>query len=302
MGGGAPLPTYMQSPAAAPFTPKAQPTPTSNVNPYVASVTGTTGSYVPGVSSDGPTDYGGFINTTVGPPPGSATPNGPVYGAVSPTTTQPTAGPPTTQSSPFDSDPGYAAQRAAEQLGIPSINNNLNNLIAQRIVAYGDPALAAQAGFGLDPQAAAFARQNYLSGNGQLARLDRSRDQARQAIINQLAAHGLIDSGDTGYQIGNADQSYGNQVYDAQQQALADILGYRNDAQTQLSGLHQQTISALENAFTNYASNPAAYGQTAATPNPVTQIAQAVSKPKAVPKAVTKALVNPYTTGQKRFG
>lgn len=301
MGGGAPLPTYMQSPAAAPFVPKATPTPTSNVNPYVASVTGTTGSYVPGVSGDGPTDYNPFINATVGAPPGAANPTTPVYGAgggpgpgVVPATTP-------VQTSPFDTDPGYANAHATEQLGIPSINTNLNNLIAQRIVAYGDPSLAGQAGFGLDPQAAAFARQNYLSGNGQLARLDKAHTQARQAIINQLAAHGLIDSGDTGYQIGNADQTYGNTVYDAQQQALADILGYRNDAQSQLSSLHQQTISALENAFTNYANNPAAYGQTSATPAPVQQIA-AVAKPKAVPKAVTKVLVNPYTTGQKRFG
>lgn len=161
----------------------------------------------------------------------------------------------------FDGDPGYAGATATEQLGIPSINNQLQNLIAQRIVAYGDPSLAAQAGFGLDPQAAAFARQNYLSGNGTLARLDRSHEQARQQIINQLAAHGLIDSGETGYQVGNADQSYGNQVYDAQQQALADILGYRNSAQGQLSSLHAATLAALENAFTNYANNPAAYGQ-----------------------------------------
>lgn len=214
--------------------------------------------------------------------------------------------PPTQVTSPFDSDPGYAAQRAAEQLGIPSINNNLNNLIAQRIVAYGDPALAAQAGFGLDPQAAAFAQQNYLSGNGQLARLDKAHAQARQTIINTLAAHGLIDSGDTGYQIGNADQTYGNGVYDAQQQALADILGYRNNAQTQRDALHAATIQALEGAFTNYANNPAAYGQTTnSAPPPVTSAAPprtpTVPKP-AAHKAVVKALVNPYATGQKRFG
>jgi hypothetical protein len=146
-------------------------------------------------------------------------------------------------------------------LGLPSINSNLSNLIAQRIVAYGDPSLAAQAGFGLDPQSAAFARQNYLSGNGQLARLDKAHALARQTIINTLAAHGLIDSGETGYQEGNADQSYGNQVYDAQQSALADILGYRNSAQSQITALENAKTAALENAFTQMAANPAAYGQ-----------------------------------------
>jgi hypothetical protein len=221
--------------------------------------------------------------------------------------------------SPFDSDPGYAGAKAAENLGIPSIENQLKNLISQRIVAYGDPALAAQAGFGLDPQAAAFARQNYLSGNGQLARLDKAHEQARRAIINQLAAHGLIDSGDTGYQIGNADQSYGNQVYDAQQQALADILGYRNDAQSREDALRNAKVAALENAFTNYSNNPAAYGQTgqqtaagasgatAASANAVqawnpaaaVKSVVAAAKPR---QAVMRQLVNPYTTGRKRRG
>lgn len=206
--------------------------------------------------------------------------------------------------SPFDTDPGYAAARAAEQLGIPSINTNLQNLIAQRLVAYGDPSFAAQADFGLDPQAAAFARQNYLSGNAQLARIDKGHSAARTAIINQLASHGLIDSGETGYQVGNADRSYGNQVYDAQQSVLADILGYRNNAQTQLTGLHGATVAALENAFTNYATNPAAYGQ---LPNPPAATTPAKPAIPATPataahRAVVKQLMNPYTTGRKRFG
>lgn len=188
-------------------------------------------------------------------------------------------------SSPFDSDPGYQAALAQEKLGIGSINNNLNNLIAQRIVQYGDPSLASMAGFGLDPQSAAFAQQNYLSGNGQLARLDKAHTQARKAVVDTLAGHGLIFSGDTGYQLGNADQSYGNQVYDAQQQALADILGYRNSAQSQETDLHNAVISALENAFNNYSANPGAYGQIPNTPaSPKTQTNIPAPKLPGLPK------------------
>ena len=216
--------------------------------------------------------------------------------------------------SPFDSDPAYSYANSAEQLGIPSIENNLKNLIAQRIVAYGDPSLAAQAGFGLDPQAAAFARQNYLAGNGQLARLDKAHAQARQTIINTLAAHGLIDSGDTGYQVGNADQGYGNQVYDAQQQALADILGYRNNAQSQEDALRNAKVTALENAFQNMAANPAASGQTtgngdgsgsyvipnsSGSPDDRGGGAFAPASPQQV---VVRQLMNPYTTGRKKRG
>lgn len=253
MGGGAPLPTYMQPPVAAPTTPP--------VDTYVAPGTpGHDAAAHTQLSSIGLPDYSS---------PGSFDK------------------PPLT---PFSTDPGYVGAQTAENLGVPSVNNNLNNLIAQRIVAYGDPSLAAQAGFGLDPQAAAFARQNYLSGNGELARLDKAHTQARQTIINTLASHGLVDSGDTGYQIGNADQSYGNQVYDAQQSALADILGYRNSAQTQLSGLHSATVAALENAFTNYANNPSAYGQ---TPPPVTKPPPAVIPPAKIAQVKAPAKVNP---------
>jgi hypothetical protein len=227
--------------------------------------------------------------------------------------------PPSVQSaSPFSSDPAYAAATAAEQLGIPSIDNNLMNLINQRIVAYGDPSLAAQAGFGLDSQAAAFARQNYLSGNGQLARLDKAHEQARRTIINQLAAHGLLDSGDTGYQVGGADQTYGNSVYDAQQQALADILGYRNSAQSQRDALHNAKVAALENAYQWYIDHPAAAAATTPT-TPAPAAAQpatasiyggsvnaaATSLGKQVGAAARKTmqqLANPYVTGQKRFG
>lgn len=304
-----PLPNYnMNATAAAPHA--AAPTPNSPVNPYVASVTGTSGNYVPGFSSDtGVTDYNGFINATVGAPPGTATPNTPVYGSGGPPATAPTT--PTVQPSPspFDTDPGYAAAKAAEQLGIPSINTSLQNLIAQRIASYGDPHLAEMAGFGLDPQSAAFAQQNYLSGNAQLARLDKAHTQARQAVINQLAGHGLLFSGDTGYQTGQADQTYGNNVYDAQQQALADILGYRNTAQSQKDTLHTALTSALENAYQTVLAHP----ETASVPPMATQPtsgqlsvkapAPAAKKPAAAAKAVVQRLLpNAYTTGQKRFG
>ena len=178
-----------------------------------------------------------------------------MYGAGAPTAAVATP-PPASQASPFDSDPGLAGARAAEQLGIPSINSNLQNLIAQRIANYGDPSFAAQAGFGLDPQAAAFARQNYLTGNADLARLDHQHQQARQAIINRLAGHGLLFSGETGYQTGQEDQGYGNQVYDAQQKVLSDILGYRTSALNQTQGLHGNVTQALEQAWQNYMAHP----------------------------------------------
>lgn len=112
------------------------------------------------------------------------------------------------------------------------------------------------AGFGLDPQAAAFAKQNYLSGNAELARIDKQHKLNQQAIINQLAGHGLLFSGDTGYKTGQEGQNYGNTVYDAQQKALADILGYRQSTLQQQQQLHQSVIDALQTAYQNYLNHP----------------------------------------------
>jgi len=174
---------------------------------------------------------------------------------------------------PYASDPGYQAALAQEQLGMSQQNKALNNLIQQRIIAYGDPNLASMAGFGLDPQAAAFAKQNYLSGNAQLARIDKAHKNNLQTIINQLAGRGLVFSGDTGYQTGQEDQGYGNNVYDAQQQALSDILGYRQSTAQQEQQLHQSVIDALQTAYQNYLNHPELgnYGQTPAAANPNNQ-------------------------------
>lgn len=182
-----------------------------------------------------------------------------------------------------------------------TINQQLNNQIAQRIIAYGDPNLASMAGFGLDPQSAAFARQNYQSGNAELARLDRAHQLARQAIINRLAAHGLLTSGDTGYQEGLESQNYGNNIYDTEQKALADILGYRNSALGQQNALHGATVAALEHAYDNFISHPELYGLggSSSTPPPATQPTSSGGTRGA---AVRSRMTNAYTTGQKRFG
>lgn len=253
------------------------------------------------------------------PPPPSVNPGGPMQPGPAPAV-------PAHNPSPFDSDAGYAAALSAQQLGLSTNQTALNNLIAQRLAAYGDPSFAEQAGFGLDPQAAAFARQNYLSGNAELARIDKSHSLARQAIINRLAGHGLLFSGDTGYQEGQENQAYGNNVYDAQQRVLADILGYRTNTLNQDQQLRQQTLAALQQAWQNYIAHPELYGTSAAAtvtngggsvsaaqPGAAPAVRMNSSGPPdertgghgyAAPKrqAIVKQLTNPYVTGRKARG
>lgn len=158
------------------------------------------------------------------------------------------------------SDPAYQAALAQQQLGLAQLQNNLKAAQEQALIQFGDPNAASWAGFGLDPQAADFAKQNYLSGNATLARLDKQHDLTRKAVIDRLAGSGLLFSGDTGYQEGQADQAYGNDVYDARQKVLQLLNGYQNQYLNAAQNSQSSLLNALLAAFSSYAQNPGAYG------------------------------------------
>ncbi len=213
--------------------------------------------------------------------------------------------PPVANGNGYLQDPGYLAALAQEQMGQSQLNDQLNSARSALITQFGDPNLASLAGFGLDPQAAAFARQNYLSGNATLARLDKQHDLSRNAVINQLAGHGLLNSGDLGYGLTQADQGYGNNVYDAQQQVLQQLQQLASGNLSQQQNLHQSVISALQNAWQNFQNNPAAYGTPAstATANPTAPAApKAVAKAPAKQSAAQKALAVRSQALNKLYG
>lgn len=178
----------------------------------------------------------------------------------------------------FASDPNVALAKALENQGIGSLDAWLRSAREQAIIQSGDPALAAQAGFGLDPQAGAFAQQNYLSGNADLARVKRAQDLAHQAIINKLAAHGIIRSGDLGYLEGQSNIDFGNQEYDVRQAVLNKLSDLMKQYLDQKQALQQSTLSAYQQAYQNAASSPSGYAaDTNTAPAPVTPAAQVVS-------------------------
>lgn len=155
--------------------------------------------------------------------------------------------------------PGVADSLALEQQGIGQLDANLNSARQRAIIQFGDPALASMAGFGLDPQAGAFAQQNYLSGNATLSRLDKAHQQAAQSIINQLASHGLLNSGDLGYKEGQENQGYGNSVYDAQQGVLGQLADLFNNYLSSRYGLESNANSSKLSALQAFLANPDAY-------------------------------------------
>jgi hypothetical protein len=143
-----------------------------------------------------------------------------------------------------------------ENQGIGSLDAWLKSAREQAIIASGDPGLAGMAGFGLDPQAGVFAQQNYLSGNADLARVDRAKKLAHQAIINKLASHGLLRSGELGYQEGQSNIDFGNQEYDVRQGVLQKLADFMKQYLDQKQALKQSTLGAYQQAYQNAATNP----------------------------------------------
>lgn len=220
-------------------------------------------------------------------------------------------------SNPFQTDPGYLAALAAEQAGSQQLDAALKAAREQAIVQFGDPSLAQAGGFDLDPLTAAAAQQNTQAGNSTLAQLQRQRDLNQQTIQNQLAAHGIIRSGDLGYKTGQNQQNYGTELYNAQQGVLSGLAGQAQNTLAQKQGLRGSTTQALTSAYNTYVQNPQFWGaagdqaaQTAAAnANAVEPVTAALSPNNragplgagpVVSRLAAKPMVNAYGAGTAR--
>ena len=198
----------------------------------------------------------GYLN----PPPAPAKPPAP-----QPTPQQPVAG------NPFQTDPGYLAALANEQAGIQAADAALRAAQEQAIVGFGDPSIARALGFDVSEQTGQAASAN---PNSTVKRLGEQRDLNQRGIINSLAAHGILFSGDLGYRTGENEKAYGRSVYDAGQELLAGLNGLGRDTARQKQDLRSKTTDALMGAYDRMVANPGMWGaagpQTAAPP-PLTQ-------------------------------
>lgn len=150
-------------------------------------------------------------------------------------------------------------KKMLERRGIGQLDSRLRKLRSQAIINWGDPSLAQDAGFNLDPTVSASAYQNTVNGNSVLSRLQRSLDSNRKSVIDRLASQGILFSGDLGYGMSEADKTYGNQQYAARQDMLAQLESYLSDYMTQKSTLEEEVRKAYETAYSNFLSNPSAY-------------------------------------------
>lgn len=194
-------------------------------------------------------------------------------------------------SNPFDTDWGYLQALADQQASSQRLDDALRAAREAAIVQFGDPSLAIP-GFNVDPLTAAAAQANTAAGNSTLAQLQRTRDQNQRTIINNLAAHGLIRSGDLGYQTGQNQIGYGNSLYNAQQQVLSALAGDAQDTQDKKDNLQSGVTSALTKAYDNYIANPGLWG--AATGG--TAAAQNAAATESAPAPIASALTTRPTS------
>lgn len=180
-----------------------------------------------------------------------------MFGGAPPTTT-PAYTQPTTPSAPswsppsydINSDPGVLAARAAMNRGVTELDSWLRGQRTNAFVDFGDPNLVLP-GFNLDANTKAMAQQNYKSGNSVLSRLDHAHELAARQIVNALAAHGILGSGDLGYRQGEENRQYGNNVYDARKSLLSQLNDYQQQYLSQKNALESALQQALQQAYSN---------------------------------------------------
>jgi len=116
--------------------------------------------------------------------------------------------------------------------------------------------LAQALGEAVDPNTAAAAQANQYST---LANLGYQQDTAHRQLLNNLAARGLLRSGDLGYKQGQQARQYGQARYNAYNDLLGQLNsslgGYLSTAQN----ANDQYLQSLLQAFSLYGQNPLGY-------------------------------------------
>lgn len=158
--------------------------------------------------------------------------------------------------SPIFNDPGYVAAAAAARAAQQQANAQLAAARSRALIDFGDPSLLSGLGFAVDPNTAAAAKANQYSFLAQLHRAEATR---RRGILNSLAARGILNSGETGYQQGQEGIWEGQQTYNAEQALLDRLNTYLNNYLNSTNAAQANVNAALQQAYANYAANPSLF-------------------------------------------
>lgn len=164
----------------------------------------------------------------------------------------------------IQNDPAYkqtlADMKAANVADLGSRNAAFN----RAIINFGQvpdmqaaqQALGLDLGSVIDPQTAQLAQQNQYSTE---ANLQHSFQQGIMKLRQALAARGALQSGELGYQLGEANRSFGNAQNSATQQLLDALSGYQSQYTNAVNGRQASSTQALLEALTRVLSQ---YGNT----------------------------------------
>ncbi len=152
----------------------------------------------------------------------------------------------------YGQDPGVVAAQQQRDAQKANANALLRQNRSQALINFGDPSLVKGLGFGVDPNTAAAAGANQYSIVHQLHQSDAD---ATRAYLNSLAARGILNSGETGYQAGEESKRYGQALNNAIQQLLSQLGGYTSDWTNATNNADSLVTGALGTA----AANPSYY-------------------------------------------
>lgn len=107
-----------------------------------------------------------------------------------------------------------------------------------------------------------------------LDRLAHNQQLDHMSIVNNLAARGLIRSGDLGYREKESAYQFGNQQQDLRQAILDKLAGYTQSYLQQKQALQAAVLQAMQGAYANAAANP-----------PLPPVAPPVAPPPIAPPA-----------------
>lgn len=114
----------------------------------------------------------------------------------------------------IQNDPWYMQQSGLINAQGMADASRLGEQLAQAFIDYG----AIPQGFSsefLPGTTAGLAQANTQAGLSLLARLQRQTDDSRREVVNDLAARGILSSGETGWQLGRVAQASSEAGYDA---------------------------------------------------------------------------------------
>jgi hypothetical protein len=156
-------------------------------------------------------------------------------------------------------DPWYMQQQALLQAQSAADAALLKQRLSQLLVQFGQVPEGYSSPY-MDATVPGLAQQNTQAGTSLLARLMKAAKDARMQTVNQLAARGILSSGETGYQLGELALAQKQAEYDARTQMLSQLNELQAGNASADLARKLAEIDAAMAAYGRQSSNPANTG------------------------------------------